>query len=326
MGLIILKAKENKKRRHLWRWLVGIIIVVAIAIFGASCYFFNVAMVPGHKSFINNSSRISKSDPLYSQKMWFKNVKKQQWTMKSASGNYRLVADYIPAAKKTTKNVIIAHGFMGNKEKMGEYAALYHQMGYNVLMPDARAHGQSQGKYIGYGWPERYDIRKWMNKLIQKNGQDSQIVLYGVSMGGATTMMTSGIKLPHQVKALVEDCGYTSLNDELNYEAGNLYGIPKFLRVPLIDTMSGINRVKNGFFIGQASSLDMLHQNHRPTLFIHGAKDNFVPTKMVYRNYQASQGPKQLWVVPGAAHAKSYTTHPAQYQRHLEHFLNKYVK
>lgn len=145
-------------------------------------------------------------------------------------------------------------------------------------------------------------------------------------MGGATTMMTSGIKLPPQVKAFVEDCGYTSLNDELNYEAGNLYGIPKFLRVPLIGTMSLINKTQNGFFIGEASSIAMLKKNHRPMLFIHGAEDNFVPTKMVYRNYQATNGVKELWVVPGAAHAKSYATHPAQYRHHLERFLSHYIK
>lgn len=174
MGLIILRTKTKKKQWHPWRWLIGIVVVIAVAIFAASSYFFSVAMVPGHKDFINNSTKISRNDPLYEQKMWFKHAKKEKWTMKSASGNYKLVADYIPAAKSTTKNVVIAHGFMGDKEKMGEYAALFHQMGYNVLMPDARAHGQSQGKYIGYGWPERYDIRKWINKLIRHNGEDSQ--------------------------------------------------------------------------------------------------------------------------------------------------------
>lgn len=321
-----MKEKTKKKQWHPWRWILGIIIAVVVAIVAASCYFFSVAMVPGHKDFINNSTKISRSDPLYSQKMWFKHAQKQKWTLTSATDNYRLVADYVPAAKETTKNVIILHGFMGNKEKMGEYATLFHQMGYNVLMPDARAHGESQGKYIGYGWPERYDVRKWANKLVHQNGTDSQIVIFGVSMGGATTMMTSGIDLPSQVKALVEDCGYTSLSDELNYEAGNLYWIPKFLRVPLISTMSLINRTQNDFFIGEASSIAMLHHNHRPMLFIHGANDNFVPTKMVYRNYRATKGPKELWVVPGASHAKSYATHPGQYQQHLAKFLNQYIK
>lgn len=321
-----MEEKIKQHRHHPWRWLIGIIVVIALAFFAAGCYFFSVAMVPGHKSFINNSTRIEKSDPLYQQKMWFKKAKKQQWTMTSASGNYRLVADYIPAAQKTTKNVVILHGFMNNKEKMGEYATMFHQMGYNVLMPDARAHGQSQGKYIGYGWPERYDVRKWIKRLIHKNGQSSQVVVFGVSMGGATTMMTSGIKLPSQVKAFVEDCGYTSLGDELNYEAGNLYHIPQFLRAPLIGTLSLINRVRNGFFIGEASSINMLKRNHRPMLFIHGDDDHFVPTKMVYKNYQATQGPKELWLVPGAVHAKSYATSPIQYQQHIEKFLNRYVK
>ena len=199
-------------------------------------------------------------------------------------------------------------------------------MGYNVLLPDARAHGQSQGKFIGYGWPERYDVRKWANKLIAKDGSHSQIVIFGTSMGGATAMMTSGIKLPHQVKAFVEDCGYTSLNAELNHEAGKLYHIPTVLRYPLIAILSGVNRIQNGFFTGEADSLAMLHHNTRPMLFIHGSEDTFVPTKMVYKNYAATRGPKELWVVPGAQHAASYAHCPQAYTHHVQAFLAKYVK
>lgn len=328
MGLIILEEKEKvtNRRHHLWRWLIGIVVLLALALFAAGSYFFSVAMVPSHKSFINNSNRISKKDPLYAQKMWFKRAPKQQWTMESAGGNYRLVADYLPAARSTNKNVIILHGFMGRKEKMGEYATMFHQLGYNVLMPDARAHGQSQGRYIGYGWPERYDVRKWAEKIVTKNGPHSQIVIFGVSMGGATTMMTSGIQLPHQVKALIEDCGYTSLNDELNYEAGNLYNIPRAIRAPLIGALSLINRVKNGFYTYQASSTAMLAHNHRPILFIHGGNDTFVPTRMVYRNYAATKGPRELWVVKGAKHAASYEKEPGLYPQRVERFLNRYVK
>lgn len=326
MGLIILAKQVTKRRHHLWRWLIGIVVVIALALFAAGSYFFSVAMVPSHKSFINNSNRISKHDLLYAQKIWFKQAPKHRWTITAAQGHYRLVADYLPASKPTTKNVIILHGFMGRKEKMGEYAAMFHRLGYNVLMPDARAHGQSQGKYIGYGWPERYDVRKWSEQLIAKNGQQSQIVIFGVSMGGATTMMTSGIQLPHQVKALVEDCGYDSLAGELNYEAGNLYNIPQVIRAPLIGSLSLINRVKNGFYVHQASSTAMLARNHRPIMFIHGSKDTFVPTRMVYQNYAATKGPKQLWVVKGAKHAASYAKEPHEYPRRIARFLNQYVK
>lgn len=326
MGLINLKKQVKKQKHWFRRIIVAVALLVTVALFGAGSYFFHVGMVPGHKSFVKGKQRIEKSDPLYSQKIWFKHAQKQKWTMTSATKNYKLVADYIPASQSTTKNVVILHGFMGTKEQMGEYATLFHQLGYNVLMPDARAHGQSQGKYIGYGWPERYDVRKWTEKLIKHNGKDSQVVIFGVSMGGATSMMTSGISMPKQVKAYVEDCGYTSLNDELNYEAGNLYNIPTPIRWPLIKTLSLINRTKNGFFTGKASAVESLHHNHRPMLFIHGSNDHFVPTKMVYSNYQATRGPKQLWVVPGAGHASSFAHSPHAYRQHLERFLGRYVK
>lgn len=320
-----MQKTSNKRRR--WPWVVGgLVTLLVVAFLGAALYLFNVAMVAGHKSFIKNNTKIEKSDPLYAQKMWFQKTPKQVWTMKSATGNLKLDADYIPAAKKTNKSVLIAHGYMNDKDSMGAYAAMFHQLGYNVLIPDARAHGDSQGKYIGYGWPERYDERKWINRLIKENGADSQIVMFGVSMGGATTMMTSGIKLPSQVKAFIEDCGYTSVNAELMHEAKDLYGLPGFVAWPLIKTMSGINRVANGFFIGQASSVKSLHHNHRPMLFIHGTKDTFVPTAMVYQNYAATRGPKELWLVKGAVHAKSFATAPAAYQEHVKDFLEKYIK
>lgn len=319
-------SKQTKKKHLLRRWIcwiLGILLVIWVA---AGLYFFKVAMVPGHKSFISsNTQTLRKSDPLYRQKKWFKNVHKQKWHMTSATKNYRLDADYIPADHKTNKSVLICHGFMNNKNTMGAYAAMFHQMGYNVLVPDARAHGQSEGKYIGYGWPERYDERKWVNRLIKRNGKNSQIVMFGVSMGGATTMMTSGIKLPHQVKAFVEDCGYTSLADELDYEAGNMYHMPAIVAKPAEVSLSLVNRVANGFYTGEASSVKSLHHNHRPMLFIHGARDNFVPTRMVYVNYRATRGPKQIWVVPKAAHAKSYQTSPKQYEKHVREFLNRYV-
>ena len=318
--------QADDHQHHFGRWIAWICGILVILWIMAGLYFFKVGMVPGHKSFIHsNTQTISKSDNLYHQKKWFQNVHKQRWIMTSATKHYRLVADYIPAAHPSNKSVLICHGFMNNKETMGAYAAMFHQRGYNVLLPDARAHGQSQGRYIGYGWPERYDTRKWIYRLIQKNGQKSQIVMFGVSMGGATTMMTSGVQLPHQVKAFVEDCGYTSLADELDYEAGHMYHMPAIIAKPAEASLSIVNRVANGFYTSQASSVTSLHHNHRPMLFIHGARDNFVPTEMVYTNYRATRGPKQLWIVPKAAHAKSYQTSPQQYQQHVQKFLQKYV-
>ncbi|MDF7638532.1 alpha/beta hydrolase [Lactobacillus sp. ESL0791] len=313
------------KHKKLWLTLIVFIVLVSGVFVGAGLYFFKVACVPGHKSFLSgHSAYVKKSDPLYSQKIWFKKHKKQKWSIKSADGKYRLVANYIPD-KNSRKSVIILPGYMDTKEDMGEYATLFHQLGYNSLTPDPRSQGESQGKYIGYGWPEKDDIKKWLNLLLAKKGKKQQIVIFGVSMGGATAMMVSGLKLPAQVKAFVEDCGYTSVKDEIEHEAKVLYGMPAFPRFPLVEILSGINRIKVGYFLNDGSSIVQLHKNHRPMLFIHGAKDTFVPTKMVYRNYQATRGQKELWVAPNAKHAQSFAKHPQEYKLRLQTFLAKYI-
>ena len=313
------------KSKKIWLWVISIIAIISMVCIGAGTYFFNVACVPSHKSFISaNSDVVKKSDPLYRQKKWYYETKKQKWYMLSADEKYKLDANYIPN-KHSEKTVVLLHGYMNNKNTMAPYAYLYHQLGYNVLLPDARAHGDSQGKYIGYGWIEKSDVVKWIKKVIRHNGDKSKIVVSGVSMGAATTMMTSGEKLPHQVKAFVEDCGYTSVKDEIEHEAQDLYNMPIIPRFPLVEVLSGINRIKVGYFMADGSSVNQLKKNKRPMLFIHGNKDTFVPTNMVYENNKATKGPKELWVVSNATHAKSYATHPKQYEKHVEKFLHKYV-
>lgn len=313
------------RRKKLGLIISTIIAIICVGLIGAGCYFFNVACVPGHKSFISaNSTQVRKSDPLYQQKEWYLKAKKQKWYEKSATGNYRLDANYIPC-KNSKKTVIILHGYMNNKNSMGAYAALFHKLGYNVLLPDARAQGQSQGKYIGYGWIEKSDVKKWLKKVVAKTHAKEE-VLFGVSMGGATAMMTSGEKLPHQVKAIIEDCGYTDVKAEIEHEAKALYGMPAVPRFPLVEILSGINRIKVGYFLADGSSVNQLKKNKLPILFIHGAKDTFVPTSMVYQNYHADHSKKSLWVVPGAKHAKSYATHPKAYEQHVAQFLQTYVK
>ena len=317
-----------KKLKHKKLWLSSIIIILLVCLLftGAGYYFFKVACVPGKKSFLSSSSKvIKKSDPLYREKIWFKKTAKQKWYIESADEKFKLDANFIPY-KSSNKTAIILPGYMDTKEDMGEYDALFHQLGYNTLTPDPRAQGKSEGKYIGYGWPEKDDVKKWVTYLLQKYGQNQQVVIYGLSMGAATAMMTSGLKLPHQVKAFVEDCGYSNVKDEIEHEAGVLYNMPAFPRFPLVEILSGINKLKVGYFMGNASSVNQLHKNHRPMLFIHGSRDNFVPTRMVYPNYKATRGPKEIWVAPGAKHAKSFSKHPKEYKRRVAAFLAKYVK
>lgn len=313
-GLTIMKKKILK----IVKYFVVTLSIILVIFVGSSYYFFHVAEVRSHKSFINNS--LGKGQ-VYKDYQWFNKQNKQHWYEIGEPGNLRLDADYLPAKQKTNNTVVIVHGFSGSKKSMFSYGTMFHDLGFNVLIPDDRASGQSQGKYIGYGWLDRKDYLDWIHKVIQHNGKSSKILMFGVSMGGATTIMTSGERVPKQVKAYIADCGYTSVYDEITYQAKQMYHLPQWPFVPMV---SEISKVLAGYSYQQASAIKQIKKNHRPILIIHGSKDTFVPTWMGRALYRAANKPKELWIVPGAKHAGSFKHNPYVYQQHINNFLKQY--
>lgn len=307
------------KKRKLGRLIFGIVFAIFLVTLGASFYFFHVAQVRGEKSFINYSKR-KKTDPLYIYEQNFDKLEKT--TLEMTNLGVKQDAWYVPSEKPTTRTVITVHGFTNSKKNMKAYAWLFHKLGYNVLIPDNMAHGDSEGELIGYGWNDRLNVIKWSQYLVDEM-HATDINLFGVSMGAATVMMASGETLPSEVKTIIEDCGYTSVWDELKFQAKEMYHLPAF---PILYEVSSLSKIRAGFSYGQASSVKQLKKNHLPILFIHGSKDTFVPTQMVYENYKASKAPKELYVAKGAGHAKSFEKNPKIYEDKITSFLKKYDK
>ena len=306
--------------QNLVKWLLGFVLVMIVILVVAGQYFFHVAQVRDPKSNQPDALR-QKDDPLYRYEHDFLARDKQIWYETTADG-LKLDAWYVPAAQKTNKTAILAHGWHNNKTTMAIYGELFHELGYNVLIPDNRAHGQSQGKIIGYGWLDRRDYIQWLNQIIARNGQDSDIVMYGMSMGAATVLSTSGeADLPKQVKAVIADSSYTSLLEEIKHEAGEMYHLPWF---PLVNVVSGISKLRAGYFYAEASPLKQGAKSKTPTFLIHGDADTFVPTKMVYPLYEALKVPKALWVTSGSKHVQSFHDHPQAYRDKIQAFLAQY--
>lgn len=246
----------------------------------------------------------------------------EQWLLNEDDKNKRLTSTYVPAAFRTTDTVIIAHGYKGNGETMSSYARMFHELGYNVLLPDNRAHGRSAGKYITFGWLDRLDYLNWIHTVIEQNGRNSRIILFGVSMGGATVEMVSGEALPEQVRAIIADCGYSNIGDELSYLLKRIFHLPKYPFVPAVNL---INHRRQGFDLRNVSSVDQLKKNTRPIFFIHGEKDVYVPANMLNENFAATSAPKEKWLVPNATHAESFWINQVEYKEQIRNFLDKYL-
>lgn len=299
--------------------VLGVVVLLMVAAAG----FFYVAEVRADKSFVTEK-QTPKSDPLSKQKQqWTKVPNKKDVSMKTDDG-LNLKGQYIPAARKTNKTAIVIHGFSVDHREVIPYANLMHNQGYNVLLTDNRSAGASQGSFIGYGYLEAKDYMKWIKRLAADNPK-SEIVVYGTSLGGATTMILSGMNPPKQVKAFIEDCGYTSVRDELVYEANSLYNIPKWLAQPIISIMSVYSKIIAGYSYGQADAVKAVRRNDRPMLFIHGAGDDFVPSYMLDQVYHAANGPKEKLLVPNADHMEAYRKDVVQYEQTVDGFLNRYV-
>lgn len=260
--------------------------------------------------------------------------------IKNDRGN-RLHALCIYAAKPTQKTAVIVHGYTDNAVRMMMIGYLYsRQLGYNVLLPDLYAHGMSGGAEIQMGWLDRLDVLLWTemaDEIFGRNNETAdttdirssgtQMVVHGISMGAATTMMLSG-EVEHGmhqqpfIKCFVEDCGYTSVWDEFSQELKAQYGLPAF---PLMYTTSGLCNFEYEWNFKEASALEQVKKCSLPMLFIHGDADTYVPTWMVYPLYEAKPEPKELWIVPGATHAMSYKDYPEEYTERVKNFTGKYI-
>lgn len=228
-----------------------------------------------------------------------------------------LRASFFPCSGN--RYAILVHGYTGSRKEMQSKAAVFHSWGYSVLTPDNRAHGMSDGRYIGMGWLDKDDIALWID-WIRKRDADAEVILLGVSMGGATVMMASGSN-DRNIKAIIDDCGYTSVWDIFADELHSLYHLPAF---PVLEMCRIMIRLKAGYDIKKASSITEIRKSRMPMLFIHGSEDHFVRTEMVHRCYEAkTEGYKELLIVEGAAHAKSESLEPELYFETIRKFLDK---
>lgn len=220
------------------------------------------------------------------------------------------------------KWAITVHGYTSEGLNMSSYAKKYYDMGYNILIPDLRGHASSEGDYIGMGWDDRLDIISWINSII-KNDKNAEIVLHGVSMGAATVTMASGEDLPNNVKAIIADCGYTSVWDEFAYQLKALFSLPEF---PILDASNIITKLRAGYNLKDGSCIDQVKKSTTPILYIHGDKDDFVPYYMMKELYDATNSEKEMLTIKDAEHAKSSEVDPKTYWTTIYNFTNKYVK
>lgn len=217
--------------------------------------------------------------------------------------------------------VIMMHGYraFGPNDFCGSFG-IFKEMGWNILMPDERACGISEGSIVTFGVNERQDCMRWINLLLERFGKDIEICLFGVSMGSATVMMTLALNPPKNVKGVIADCGYTSPKEIITCVAES-QKLPATLLYPFARLGA---KLLGSFDPDSASAIDAVSRTDIPILFIHGEADGFVPFYMCGRLYDACVSEKFRLTVPGAAHAVSAAQDGKAYSAAVTAFTGRY--
>ena len=315
------------KKGILKKTMIGLGVLAAASV-GETAYFYRRTMKRNNAK-VERTMKMSGTDwsqyqPLLNERKEFMLAQEHKDVHQMSYDGLRLHATYFPPIDKSAEKKKVAICFHGyTSQGMSDYIGLSDyslKRGYAMLLPDARAHGQSEGEYIGFGCLDRQDVLVWINWIIQEVGEDVEIVLHGTSMGGATVLMASGLDLPSQVKGIISDCGFTSPKEVFTHVLHSMYHLPAF---PVIPGADMANKKLAGYGMDECNAKHEVAKAKVPILFIHGSNDTFVPCKMCDEIYDCCASPKKKLIIEGAAHAESYYKDMEKYEQAMTQFFEE---
>lgn len=219
--------------------------------------------------------------------------------------------------KNSRTVAILCHGYRGTAYRdFSGGAKEVIEMGYNVILIDERAHGQSEGHSITFGIREVEDLISWVKYAKERFGEDIKLVLIGISMGGATVLMASDKVGKAKI---IADAPYTSPKIMLS-ETIKSIKLPVKIFYPILNLSAIIFAHTN---MNKLSAYDAIKNTTNDVLIIHGDSDGVVPHHISYELYQAYPDKIQYELFPNTDHGFSYIIDYQRYKKLLVDFLNK---
>lgn len=249
---------------------------------------------------------------------WFSTHEVEDIYVQSRDG-LQLYARWIPA-ENPKGTILLAHGYQSTPYiDFSLVLEVYHNLGMNMLIPDQRSHGKSEGKYITFGVKERQDMTCWVDYHNRYLG-NWPVILSGLSMGASTVMYMADEELPANVKGMIADCGFTSPYDIIGKVFRSVTHLPAG---PFLWATDLCARIFAGFSLKEKDTRKTLQSGKYPVILAHGLADDFVPCEMSREGYDACTSPKELLLVEGAGHGYSFLKDRERYTQTVTTFLQR---
>ncbi|TVL42192.1 alpha/beta hydrolase [Brachyspira hyodysenteriae] len=251
------------------------------------------------------------------RRIWFESSQKDVYT--TSSDNLKLHAHLIN--NNSNVYVIIVHPYEARGSYMKYFIEKFYNIGFNILAIDLRTHGESEGKIYSLGYLERLDVLAWI-KYINDNYNNSQIILYGISMGANAVMMCCNEDNTNNVKAIIEDAGFTNAYEQLKRRLDMAY---KFSFLPIVEATSLMAKIRLGFSFKYIDVKKRVAMSKIPILFIHGDKDELVDYNMVNKLYDACSSEKEKLIIKDGHHISAVFSNEDLYWNTIKNFISKYI-
>jgi fermentation-respiration switch protein FrsA (DUF1100 family) len=313
--------KAYKRKIHWQMFLIlGIVLIFVINVAGlfAGAIFYKEFCV------LNTRTSLERFNPLKSRLERGLETKHWQSVNILSPFGYYLKGTYLPNATPSNKTVIIVHGIAANRLMSLLYANIYLDTGYNVLIYDSRAHGESGGTSTTWGYYEKYDLEQWVKWVAAEHPQ-SVIGVHGISMGAATALMHAELnESSKQVSFYVIDSAYSDLEDLLTKQISTMINSnnPIWIKT-LLQYSSAVAYSQAHFRYDQVSPIQAVQTVTTPILYLHGEADTLVPVTMSLQLYSATKGYREIHTFPGIGHAMAIFDRKAEYRDVITRFINR---
>jgi alpha-beta hydrolase superfamily lysophospholipase len=202
----------------------------------------------------------------------------------------RLHGWWFKAAEPRRGTVVYLHGIGSNRGASLSVADHFVPRGFDVVSFDARAHGDSDGEACTYGYYEKKDVSRVLDRIVGPR----PIVLLGHSLGAAIALQTAAED--RRVAAVIAVSTFSDLRTVASERA------PFFASQGNIDNAFRLAETQAKFRVDEVSAVTAAAKITVPVFVIHGQADDETPPAHSQRVFAALHQPKDLLLIPGAKH------------------------
>ena len=206
---------------------------------------------------------------------------------------HRQVHPGATAADQSRGTVLLIHPLLTSKTWFLSLAQVLSDRGFDVVLPDLRAHGESGGQYVTWGAKEKDDLKRVMDRLLKDKTVSNRIYVMGASLGGCVAVQYAAYD--KRCRGVVSICPPVGAREV----AGRI--LPLVSQHDLEERIRWAGRLAS-FDPAEASAAASASKLQCPIILIHGKCDVVVPYQHSEVIFQAAPEPRQLILQNWADH------------------------